>query len=274
MDILKLRKLAKAAKEEPKKPKEKKPSSPPDPSPATKPTGAGSAKQDTAPPPAQKPSLKELVAQKKKAQVKQVKEVAKAEQEIPPPEKHSAPVSTAEPANADSAAPAKELKKGPAPPETESTSAIKDDQDLVDILAFLLADRMFGLQIEEVQEVTRIPDITRVPNVPSYFAGVMNLRGNITPVVDLRQRFGFSAREQGEESRVIVFQVKGQPVGLLVDRIDKIYHVPRRELQSTSPMIQGVNQDYIKAVIHWAEEENNREGLLILLNVENIFPHV
>jgi len=271
MDILKLRKLAKATKEGTKNPKEEKPSSPPESPPSTKPVSTESAKQDMAPSPAKKPSLKELVAQKKKAQAK---EAAIADQEVSPPEKDSTPVSAPSPTDTNAAAPAKEPEQPPTSPDVEDTSTTEDDQDLVDILAFLLADRMFGLQIEEVHEVTRIPDITRVPNVPSYFAGVMNLRGNITPVVDLRKHFGFAAREQDEESRVIVFQVKGQPVGLQVDRIDKIYHVPRRELQSTPPMIQGVNQDYIKAVIHWSEEENNREGLLILLNVENIFPHV
>ena len=87
------------------------------------------------------------------------------------------------------------------------------------LVTFSLGSEEFGVDIMLVQEIIRIPPITRVPKAPSYVEGVINLRGNVIPVVSLRNRFGMTRVEETDLSRIVVLQVQSKVFGVRVDAV-------------------------------------------------------
>ncbi|MCX8125174.1 MAG: chemotaxis protein CheW, partial [Spirochaetes bacterium] len=105
---------------------------------------------------------------------------------------------------------------------SKTAESVIDDTDSIDILqlvSFKLDEIEYGIDILSVHEILRIPEITRLPNTPEYIKGVINLRGNVIPVVDIRVRFGMQPVALTELSRIIVVEIGEKLVGLLVDNV-------------------------------------------------------
>jgi purine-binding chemotaxis protein CheW len=100
------------------------------------------------------------------------------------------------------------------------------------IVAFFLGREKYGLEIKRVREVNRIVDITLVPNSPSYVKGVINLRGRIVPVIELGFKLGLGRTEPGKANRVVVVEYQGELLGLLVDRMDRVVHIPTSRIET------------------------------------------
>lgn len=96
----------------------------------------------------------------------------------------------------------------------------------VQLVIFKLSNEDYGLPISKVQEINRMVAVTKLPNSPEFMEGIINLRGRIIPVLDLRRRFGFSSREHQEDTRIIVVDISGQMVGLIVDAVHEVAKIP------------------------------------------------
>ena len=93
------------------------------------------------------------------------------------------------------------------------------------LVNFSLGSEEFGVDIMRVQEIIRIPPITRVPKAPDYVEGVINLRGNVIPVISLRTRFGMGRVEETDLSRIIVLQVQTKVFGIRVDAVTEVLRI-------------------------------------------------
>ena len=97
---------------------------------------------------------------------------------------------------------------------------------LLQLVTFKLDNEEYAVDILKVQEINRLKEFTRVPNSPPYVEGVINLRGKVIPVVNLRKRFGFAGKEYDEWSRIMIMDIHGIRLGLVVDSVSEVLRIP------------------------------------------------
>lgn len=115
-------------------------------------------------------------------------------------------------------------------------------------LAFFLADREYGIEILRVREIIGVMQITPVPGTPECIRGVINLRGRVIPILDLRWRFELSAMEATDENCIIVVQRDDDMVGVLVDRVSEVIDIPSADIDEPPSFGGGLKADYILGV--------------------------
>src|ERR1051326_8275163 len=109
------------------------------------------------------------------------------------------------------------------------------------IVGFRVGHEVFGVPISLVHEIVRVPEITSVPDSPSYVQGVINLRGKIVSVVDLRRRFGEKEIKTSKKNRILVAETEGKLVGLIVDSASEVLKIPENEIELPPVFEQGEN---------------------------------
>ncbi len=116
------------------------------------------------------------------------------------------------------------------------------------VVGFRIGRETFGLPIASVREIVRVPEITSVPNAPDYIEGVINLRGRIIPVVDLRKRFGEKAVEASKKNRIVVVEIDNRAIGLLVHSASEVLKIPPSEIEAPQDVFQEGELNYISGV--------------------------
>lgn len=138
-------------------------------------------------------------------------------------------------------------------------------EELLQLVIFQLGEEEFGLDIMQVEEIIRIPDITRIPHSPDYVKGVINLRGKIITVVNLDTRFGMEQKVHDDNSRIIVAEVDENVVGIVVDSVSEVLRLPLSTLEPVPEMISGkINTNYLKSV------GKLEDRMLILLDITKV----
>ncbi|MCK4966801.1 purine-binding chemotaxis protein CheW [bacterium] len=112
-------------------------------------------------------------------------------------------------------------------------------------LTFALASEEYGLEILKVREIMGLMDITIVPQTPGYVEGVINLRGKVIPVIDLRLKFGFEEFEQTRETCIIVVEVNEMQIGIIVDRVSEVLNISENDIEDTPSFGASVDTDFI-----------------------------
>ena len=138
------------------------------------------------------------------------------------------------------------------------------DSNVRELVAFRIDTEEFAVDIGSVQEINRVVEIRRIPNAPPHVQGVINLRGKITPVVDLRGMLGFPARPTDGQSRIIVVEVGGAVIGFLVDAVSEVVRLPKASID-TPPNVAGGDSVFVDGV------GKLDKRLLILLNLQKMF---
>jgi purine-binding chemotaxis protein CheW len=131
-------------------------------------------------------------------------------------------------------------------PSLAAAGARGDDQELV---TCVLGNVEFGLDINAVQEIVRMPRITPVPMAPRYVEGVANLRGNVLPIINSRARFGMPAGENRDSHRVVVVELNGSPTGLIVDAVREVMHVSRKVVEEVPAVVHDVDGRFLKGIV-------------------------
>lgn len=137
-------------------------------------------------------------------------------------------------------------------------------EELLQLVSFKLGNEEFAVDILRVQEINRMIEVTRVPNAPSHVDGVINLRGKVIPVVDLRTRLGMPRKDQDKNSRIVVVELHGIVVGFVVDSVQEVLRIPKSVTEPPPAMASGVEAEYITAV------GKLEDRLLILLDLERV----
>ena len=130
------------------------------------------------------------------------------------------------------------------------------------LATFYVGDLLLGLQIDQVQEINRRLDITRVPHAPECVRGVINLRGDVVTVIDLRTVLGIPDSDLSQRSRNLVVNLNGELVGLCVDQIADIITIPADEVSPAPSNISNVDEKYFTGV-YTAETE-----IIAILNLQ------
>lgn len=144
-----------------------------------------------------------------------------------------------------------ELKKG-------------DSQELLELVSFNVGNEEFGVDISYVQEIIRMMQITKVPNAPEFVEGVINLRGRVIAVINLRYKLGLSKIDYDKNTRIIVVEVKGNTVGFIVDAVSEVLRIPANITEAPPEIVSGIDSDFIKSV------GKLEDRLLILIDLEKI----
>jgi len=118
----------------------------------------------------------------------------------------------------------------------------------IQIVGFRIGRETFGLPIAMVREIVRVPEITSVPNAPEYIEGVINLRGRIIPVVDLRKRFGEKVVEASKKNRIVVVELETRAIGLIVNSASEVLKIPPSEIEAPHAVFQEGELNYITGV--------------------------
>jgi purine-binding chemotaxis protein CheW len=116
-------------------------------------------------------------------------------------------------------------------------------------LTFRLADEEYGLEILKVQEIIRMQAVTRVPRTPDYVRGVINLRGKVIPVIELRKKFNFSSCEDTEKTCIIVVQISSADsslvMGIIIDEVREVLDIAAENIEETPTFGSTINTDFI-----------------------------
>jgi len=151
----------------------------------------------------------------------------------------------------------------------DTALAAQTDQDLLQLVSFVVGAEEYAIPILAVQEINRMMAITRVPQSPPFVEGVINLRGKVIPVVDLRKRFGMTVSEATGDERIIVVEVQGETearvIGFTVDKVNRVLRIGSDIVEPAPAMACGADSEYVLGV------GKLEEGLLILLSLDKLF---
>jgi len=134
----------------------------------------------------------------------------------------------------------------------------------VQLVVTKLANEEYGVPITQVQEIIQISSITRVPGIPGFVEGVINLRGKIIPVVDLRKRFNLTQEQFSENTRIVVTTIDNQSIGLLVDSVSEVIRLSVDAIDPIPPKISQICSEYLSGIGKFEKR------LIILLNLEKL----
>lgn len=146
-------------------------------------------------------------------------------------------------------------------------NALSERHELIQLVTFELASEVYGVEVLNVREIIRMTNITHMPNTPEFVTGVIDLRGTVVPIINLRQRFYMPTIELDSHSRILVMEMKsGKLVGFIVDSVSEVIRINSDAIQTPPDVTQQAGaQDCIVGILH------HNERLLILLNLDLLF---
>lgn len=132
------------------------------------------------------------------------------------------------------------------------------------LVVFDLGGEVYGVDINTVREIIRVQEITHVPNAPEFVEGVINLRGKVIPIVDLRKKFALQKGDETKENRIVVVDIAGEDIGVMVDAVAEVMRLPSDSVEPTGDLIATDDSYYIEGIA------NLGERLIILLDLEKV----
>lgn len=145
----------------------------------------------------------------------------------------------------------------------DSAGTPREEDSVQQIVSFRLGKELYGVDVIHVQEIILIGQVTEIPNVPECVCGLINLRGHIIPIIDLRVQFGQAQCGRRDDSRIVVLNVGDKTSGIIVDEVEEVLRVRGDQIQSATGMT-GIGNEYVRGLIKL------KKRLLIFLNAENI----
>ena len=142
------------------------------------------------------------------------------------------------------------------------TSAI--EQDYMKVIVFQLADKEYAIPVSCVRGIEKLMHITRVPKTPRYVKGVINLRGVVTPIIDLRERFGIVSSANEETTRIIIIQLEDMEVGFVVDSANDVLDIHTSSIEPQPEVVGSLEEEFISGVAKIDKR------LLILLHLDKV----
>lgn len=137
------------------------------------------------------------------------------------------------------------------------------------LVTFHLGDELYGVNIMDVKEIVKIQPVRFIPNAPYYVEGIINLRGEIIPIIALHKRFNIKSVPKTEDDEIeggfIILNIDNNKIGIIIDKVARVVSVKGEEVKDPPQMLSGIGTEYIEGVIR---EEN---GYLIMLNIRKVF---
>ncbi|MNI43189.1 Chemotaxis protein CheW [compost metagenome] len=133
------------------------------------------------------------------------------------------------------------------------------------VIVFALGSEEYGVEVEKVRTIERMQPMTRVPKAPEFIKGVINLRGVVIPIIDLRARFGLNLVDYTDSTRIIIVSAGEYEVGLIVDSANDVIDLDTDNIDNPPEIIGGITAKYLDGIARVGEER-----LLVLLNLEQV----
>ena len=140
----------------------------------------------------------------------------------------------------------------------------EESDHLIQLVTFKIGHEEFGVDILKVQEIIRMLAITKVPNAPAFVEGVINLRGKVIPVIDMRRRFGMAGAAHDSHTRVMVMDLQGQIIGFVVDAVSEVLRIQESTVEPPPAVVAGIGSEYMRGV------GKLEDRLLILLDLDKL----
>ncbi|WP_374721862.1 chemotaxis protein CheW [Peribacillus tepidiphilus] len=134
----------------------------------------------------------------------------------------------------------------------------------IKVIVFQLKGKEYAIPVNQVRSIEKVQHITRVPKTAPFVKGVINLRGVVTPIIDLRSRFELEECEYSESTRIIIVALNDMEVGLIVDAANDVIDIPSQNIEPQPEVVGAVEADYINGVAKIDKR------LLILINLEKV----
>lgn len=134
----------------------------------------------------------------------------------------------------------------------------------IQLVVFKLGREFYGISILQVQEIKRMAEITRVPHAPDYIKGVINLRGSVLPVIDLKKCLDLPPGENTESTRIVIVKVEEIVFGVIVDAVAEVTAIDTASIEPPNTIVSGINAQYLSGVGKFEDR------LIIMLNLEAI----
>lgn len=144
-------------------------------------------------------------------------------------------------------------------------SGLSASNDSIQLVSFQLADDTYGIEITRIREIILVGAITAVPQAAACVQGLINLRGSVIPVIDLRSRFGLPRAEQTAETRIMVINVRNRTIGITVDAVSEVLRVSGEQISPAPPTVANLGNDYLTDLVRLDDI------LLMLLDVDRLF---
>lgn len=133
------------------------------------------------------------------------------------------------------------------------------------VVGFYIGEDEYAVNISKVREIQAMSDIRKVPKSPPFVEGVINLRGGIVPIIDLRKRFDLAVNENRQSAKILIVELNKNQVGMIVDNVSEVMRFYQDEIEKTPPMFSSsIDSQYIQGVAKMNEK------LIILLDVEKL----
>ncbi len=147
------------------------------------------------------------------------------------------------------------------------------------LVIFELNNEAYGVDVSHVQSIIPMQKIVAVPGASGFVEGVVNLRGSVIPVVDLRHRFGLSLPENGQKSVIVVAELDTLQVGLVVDKVTEVIRLAEESIDPPSPLIANIDTAYLRGIGKFKKEagegdkteDQDEDKMVILLDLERVF---
>lgn len=149
--------------------------------------------------------------------------------------------------------------------EIENNVEMEEDTQKGRFLTFTIENETYGIEIMYVTEIIGIQPITEIPELPAYVKGIINLRGKIIPIMDIRLRFKKEQKEYNDRTCVIVVDIKDMSIGIVVDSVSEVLAIPEQEIVEPPKMNKGFQNRYIKGIGKVGND------VKLLLNCEKLF---
>lgn len=157
--------------------------------------------------------------------------------------------------------------RGPAFFQSADENQIEEEEivERIQVCVFELSERFFALRVLDVQEILEDAEITKVPTTPHFLHGVINLRGDIVPVVDVRDVLHLPAKPKTRESRIMIINIQHVQLGILVDAIKEVTWIDKRVVQPNGIQVGIADGKFITNVIYY------KDSFLMLLHLDNLY---
>jgi purine-binding chemotaxis protein CheW len=133
------------------------------------------------------------------------------------------------------------------------------------VVTFLLGREEYAIEILQVQEIVMMTEITRMPKAPHFIEGIVNLRGQMIPIIDMRKRLELAEAVNNQDTRIIILNVSDETVGMIVDGVREVLRIPDTAISPPPKMIRGISAEYLRGIGRLGER------LLIMLDLDKIF---
>jgi chemotaxis signal transduction protein len=138
------------------------------------------------------------------------------------------------------------------------------DEEMIQLVGFKLGDEEYAIDVLKIQEIIRIVEITTVPRMEPFVLGVMNLRGKVIPVIDLRVRFNLYKSDFDKKTRIIVVKFEKENIGFVVDEVTEVARINKSMVEPTPPLVGSIGQEYILGICKYDDR------LIILLDIDRV----